>query len=104
MGDFKVYATPIDLENRTATHRATHDYAPLLRTGTRVTIKGEIPRQVSGSRSRKEVEIEALKAGKIKAVHSENLREGNWKERGFPKGEDNEKTPGTFDKVNGKSF
>ncbi|KAL4879344.1 taurine dioxygenase [Aspergillus karnatakaensis] len=72
-------------DNRAVTHRATHDYAPLHRHGVRVTIKGQVPRQVGGSVSRKEAVVTALKEGKVHAVHDANTREGNYKERGYPK-------------------
>ncbi|KAL3447170.1 taurine dioxygenase [Aspergillus insuetus] len=72
-------------DNRATTHRATHDYAPLHRHGVRVTIKGQVPRQVPGSLSRKEAVVQALKEGKVDAVHDENTRNGNYSERGYPK-------------------
>ncbi|KAI9036937.1 TauD/TfdA dioxygenase family protein [Aspergillus affinis] len=72
-------------DNRTTTHRATHDYAPLHRHGVRVTIKGQIPRHVPESESRKKAVVKALKEGKVYAVHDENTRKGNYHERGFPK-------------------
>ncbi|KAL2829640.1 taurine dioxygenase [Aspergillus pseudoustus] len=72
-------------DNRATTHRATHDYAPLHRHGVRVTIKGQIPRQIPGSPSRKEAVVQALKKGKVLAVHDENTRRGNYVDRGYPK-------------------
>ncbi|KAL4965254.1 TauD/TfdA dioxygenase family protein [Aspergillus stella-maris] len=72
-------------DNRATTHRATHDYAPLNRHGVRVTIKGQIPRQVAGSLSRKEAVVKALKEGNAYAVHDDNTRKGDYS-RGYPKG------------------
>ncbi|KAK5311285.1 hypothetical protein LTR93_011778 [Exophiala xenobiotica] len=72
-------------DNRAVTHRATHDYAPLNRRGARVTIKGQVPTQKPGGVSRREAVIKDLKEGKVNTPHNANLREGNYRERGFPK-------------------
>ncbi|OKL63720.1 hypothetical protein UA08_00826 [Talaromyces atroroseus] len=63
-------------DNRCATHRATHDYAPLHRSGVRVTIVGEVPVFKEGSRSRKDVERELRNSRNVSAVYNENLRRG----------------------------
>ncbi|KAL2444832.1 Alpha-ketoglutarate-dependent taurine dioxygenase [Exophiala dermatitidis] len=72
-------------DNRAVTHRATHDYAPLRRKGTRVTIKGQIPQHSPEGITRREGVIRALEAGKVSAVHDANTRNGDYKSRGLPK-------------------